>query len=187
MAAKSNNNFSFCRNPIAGRALFVDRDGILNETVFIDSQMHSPRNWGEIRIYPEARRLRELKSLGFLLILVTNQPDIERDIVSLEFVDAVNGQFRKDFALDGIYCCPFASNDHPDKKPNPGMFLRAAKDFSLTLSECFHLGDTERDVNAAMRCGCKSIIWDRPYNKPLKADHRISTFEELKSVLVSAN
>ena len=129
--------------------------------------------------------LSEIKKLGFLLILVTNQPDIERGIIPAAFVEELNQFYQKRFNLDAAYCCPYASNVHPMKKPNPGMFLQAAKDFSLDLSKSFHLGDTERDIEAAMRCGCKSILLDRPYNKGLKADLRITSLKELHTLLIS--
>ena len=168
------------------RALFLDRDGILTQPVLINNQMDVARVWSEIEIYPKAHQLQELKKLGFLLILVANQPDIEHKIIAQEFIDQVHKQFREALGLDAVYCCPFASDEHPDKKPNPGMFLRAAKDFSLTLPKCFHLGHTDHDIDVARRCGCKSILWDRPYNKALRADHRVTGLEELKSILMSA-
>ena len=164
------------------RALFLDRDGIFNEVVFRDNSIHSPRHWEEVKHF-DLTGIVEFKKLGFKLIMVTNQPDIERKIVSDAFLKELHQYYSQKYELDAIYMCPFASNDHPDKKPNPGMFLSAAKDWNLDLTQSFHLGDTERDVIAAARCGIKSIIWTRNYNKELKADHRITTLIELRALL----
>lgn len=166
------------------RALFLDRDGIFNEVVVREGVQHSPRNWDEIRFYPEMDRISELKQYGFLLIMVTNQPDLERKIITPDFIFEVHDKLKEKYKLDGIYCCPYSSNEHPMKKPNPGMFFQAAEDFSLNLSQCYHLGDTDRDVGAAKNCGCKSILWDRPYNQGVESDYRIKNFEELKSFLL---
>jgi D-glycero-D-manno-heptose 1,7-bisphosphate phosphatase len=175
------------RNDKGRRALFLDRDGIFNEVVMRDGVIASPRSWEEIHFYPDAARFQELKLLDFVLVLVTNQPDIERGITTQEFVDDVHRHIKETYKIDAVYCCPFSSNDHADKKPNPGMLFRASKDLQLSLADSFFLGDTKKDVGAAKRCGCQSILWDRPYNKKLKADHRIITFVELKSLLESAN
>jgi D-glycero-D-manno-heptose 1,7-bisphosphate phosphatase len=165
------------------QALFLDRDGIFNEVVFYDGEMHSPRNWDEIRHYPGLEALSEIKKLGYQLVMVTNQPDVERGIIDAKFIDSLHEYYRGKYSLDAIYCCPFKSNSHPWKKPNPGMFLQAAQDLSLSLSESFHLGDTVRDVEAARNCGCKSILWDRPYNKECKADYRVSSLAEAQAIL----
>ncbi len=165
------------------RALFLDRDGIFNEVVTHDGTIHSPKNWDEMKFYPEMDRIAEVKPLGFKLVLVTNQPDIERKIISQDFIDDLHAKIKSKYELDAIYCCPYSSNSHPLKKPNPGMFLQAAKEMHLTLSESFHLGDTDRDVGAAKNCGCKSILWDRPYNQGVKSDYRIKNFSELHTLL----
>ncbi len=165
------------------RALFLDRDGIFNEVVFRNGSIHSPKNWEEIRFFPEMERISEIKKLGFKLVMMTNQPDLERRIISQTFIDDLHGKIQKIYGLDAVYCCPFAANDHPMKKPNPGMFLQAAKDLKLDLPNSFHLGDTDRDVGAAKNAGCKSILWDRPYNREYSGDYRIHSFNELHTLL----
>lgn len=169
------------------RALFLDRDGIFNEVVSRNGKLTAPRNWQEVRLHeglkPEI--FAQIKTLGFFLVLVTNQPDIERGLISQTFVEDVLSQYQKTYGLDALYYCPFANDDHPMKKPNPGMFLQAAQDLSLTLSECFHLGDTVRDIGAARRCGCQSVLWQRPYNTHLVADKVVESWQEVVQILAS--
>ena len=166
------------------RALFLDRDGIFNEVVTRNGNIHSPKNWDEIKFYPEMDKIAEMKSLGLVLVMVTNQPDLERKIITQDFIDDLHGKMKAKYNLDAIYCCPFSANTHPMKKPNPGMFLQAAKEWDLNLKESFHLGDTDRDVGAAKNSGCKSILWDRPYNQDYSADFRVKNLEELRSILL---
>ena len=101
------------------RALFLDRDGVLNELVYYDGKPHSPRFWEEVKHYDGLDELPKLRELGFLLILVTNQPDIERGIIPQKFVDELNEHYRQRYQLDAIYCSPHQADTHPWKKPNP--------------------------------------------------------------------
>jgi len=167
------------------KALFIDRDGIFNELVpwGKDGELCAPRDWNEWRIYPEIEEIPSVKELGYLLVLVTNQPDVERGDTELSFVESVNAAYRAKYGLDAVYCCLYAANTHPMKKPNPGMFLQAAQDLQIDLSQSFHLGDTVRDVEAATRAGCKSILWDRPYNRELISNFRINSISQLHGVL----
>jgi D-glycero-D-manno-heptose 1,7-bisphosphate phosphatase len=145
--------------------------------------MTSPRNWDEIRHFEGLAALPRIKEAGYKLILITNQPDVERGIIEETFLMELHTFYTWKYGLDKVYYCPFSSNDHPWKKPNPGMFHQAARDFGLTLSECFHLGDTDRDVLAARNCGCKGILWDRPYNQDLEADYRVENLAQVREIL----
>jgi len=167
------------------RALFLDRDGIFNEVVWRDGKMSSPRSREEIQFNSEFQpaALTEIRKLGYLLILITNQPDIERGLVPKSFVDSLHQEYRDRFGLDAIYCCPFSDDTHPLKKPNPGMLRQAALEHSLSLSECFHLGDTERDIGAARLGGCRSVLWDRSYNQECVPDFRVRSLRELHKLL----
>lgn len=167
---------------MSGPALFLDRDGIFNELVYRDGGVHSPRHWNEVKHYP-LEGLHEIKELGFKLVMVTNQPDIERNIISRSFVDELNRHYQNLYSLDAVYVSPFSSNDHPLKKPNPGLFLLAKKELELDLPNSLLLGDTERDTLAAKRCGIKSIIWKRNYNKNVSSDFSVSSVEELFTIL----
>jgi D-glycero-D-manno-heptose 1,7-bisphosphate phosphatase len=168
------------------RALFVDRDGVLNQIVMRGEVVSSPRNWEEFRWLRGLERLPELKRLGYRLILISNQPDIERGLLSLQFLDEVNAQLLDRFNFDAIYVCPYASNSHPWKKPNIGLFQKAAGEFGLNLTRSFMLGDTSKDMDAARNARCGSILWDQPHNQSVHADHRISSFAALEALLSRA-
>jgi D-glycero-D-manno-heptose 1,7-bisphosphate phosphatase len=165
------------------RALFIDRDGIFHALAPWGGELCAPRNWEELHPFPEIEGIEKARDLGFLTVLVTNQPDVERGITPRAFVDEVNELYRKKYSLDGIYCCLHSEDSHPMKKPNPGMFLQAAKDLDIDLKRSFHLGDTDRDVEVAQRVGCRSILWDRDYNHELSPQFRISSVNELLYIL----
>lgn len=165
------------------KALFIDRDGIFHRLVPWGGGLCAPRFESERFEYPEIQGIERVKELGFLLLLVTNQPDVERGITSRDFVERVNENYQRRFKLDGVYVCFDSSDDSPLKKPNPGMFLAAAKEWDLSLKDSFHLGDTDRDVEGAARAGIRSILWDREYNRDLSADYRVHSIEELTRLL----
>ena len=87
-------------------ALFLDRDGIFNEVVFRDGGHHSPRNWQEVKHYP-LEGLTTLKQFGIKLVMITNQPDIERKIISENFITELHEYYKTTYRLDNIYVCPF--------------------------------------------------------------------------------
>jgi histidinol-phosphate phosphatase family protein len=163
-------------------ALFLDRDGIFNELVYREGGVHSPRNWDEVKHYP-MDGLHQIKELGFKLVMVTNQPDIERNIISRGFVDELNKYYQNLYSLDKIYVSPFASNEHPLKKPNPGLFLLAKTELDIDFSASFLLGDTEKDTLAAKHCGIKSILWKRAYNRDVSSVFSVTSIEDLKAIL----
>jgi D-glycero-D-manno-heptose 1,7-bisphosphate phosphatase len=168
---------------VPNRAIFLDRDGIFNQLVERDGGLHSPRDWNELVHYPGLENLAEAKALGYLLILVTNQPDIERQILRAGFCEELHAFYSERYKLDGVYVCPFASAAHPMKKPNPGMLQLAAEELDLDLSQCLLLGDTENDLECARRAGCDAILWTRPYNTKVQAETQIQDWDGLLRVL----
>jgi D-glycero-D-manno-heptose 1,7-bisphosphate phosphatase len=161
------------------RALFLDRDGIFNEIVMRNGRLSCPRNWSEVRHYNGLEDLKRIKKAGFLLIMVTNQPDIERGFITLEFTNELHRLYQTKYDLDAVYVCPFSSNSHPMKKPNPGMLLQASEEHHISLPDSFFLGDSSRDMETAKRAGCKGILWSRAYNEDVEADFVIQSLEEV--------
>lgn len=167
------------------RAVFLDRDGVLNEVVFRDGQITSPRRWEELRDCVDIAAVRRLKALGFRLVMATNQPEIERGLVERKFVEAVNARYAEMCGLDAVYMCPWTDEKHPWRKPNPGMFLDAAAKLGLDLTESFHVGDTVKDVGAARGAGATAVLLDRPYNQTVECDLRLHSLEQLADRLES--
>lgn len=167
------------------RALFIDRDGIFHKLVpwGENGELCAPRNESELVRYSEVSGIEKAKTLGFMLVMVTNQPDVERGFTEKKFVEDWNEVYQADHQLDAIYVCYHTDNSHPLKKPNPGMLLQASEDHGIDLSRSYFLGDTWKDVEAAKRAGCVPLLWDRHYNRDLAVENRVSTVQEILKIL----
>lgn len=146
------------------RAVFLDRDGVINLSIIKEGKPYPPANLGEL-VIPEATRpaLERLRQAGFVLIVVTNQPDVGRGTQSLEMVLAIHEELKRNLPLDAIYYC--TDDKSPDYKPQPGMLLKAAQDWQIDLAQSFMIGDRWRDVGAGQNAGCSSIFIDYGYNE----------------------
>ncbi len=103
--------------------------------------------------------MARFKDAGYLIIVVTNQPDVSRGWVSLEQVNAVNEYVVRELKVDELRACFHTEKDNCDcRKPRPGMLLEAAKKWSISLTESFMVGDRYSDVDAGKRAGCRSIL-----------------------------
>jgi D-glycero-D-manno-heptose 1,7-bisphosphate phosphatase len=141
-------------------AVFLDRDGVLNEAIVRDGKPYPPRDLSELAITLGARAaLDELKREGFLLIVVTNQPDIARREAKRADVDRINAQLCAALPLDAVEVCEHDDQEHCDcRKPKPGMILNARKKFGIDLAGSFVVGDRWRDIEAGRRVGCRTIL-----------------------------
>ena len=148
------------------RAVFLDRDGVLNEVDLSDGAPRSPRSLTDLRITREARpAIDELRAAGFALVVVTNQPDVARGTTPRAQVDVVNDHLRFELALDAVYCCVHDIADDCDcRKPRPGMLHRAALELGLDLASSWLIGDRWVDVAAARAAGVRELLLERPYS-----------------------
>jgi D-glycero-D-manno-heptose 1,7-bisphosphate phosphatase len=141
-------------------AVFLDRDGVLNEAIVRNGKPYPPRDLSELVItHGASAALEELKRDGFLLIVVTNQPDIARGTASRAEVDQINAQLAAVLPLDAIEVCEHDDKEQCDcRKPKPGMILHAGERFAVDLANSFVVGDRWRDIEAGRRAGCRTIL-----------------------------
>jgi D-glycero-D-manno-heptose 1,7-bisphosphate phosphatase len=159
----------------ANRAVFLDRDGVLNDLVYDDEEgrVGSPFAAKELRVFPyvpeAVRRMKE--ELGFKVIVISNQPGVGKGQFSYSEHEKMNGKVRKALAKGGTsfdaeyYCLHHPSAlvakyrvDCDCRKPKPGMLLRAAKEHDIDLESSYFVGDALIDVKAGRRAGCKAIL-----------------------------
>jgi D-glycero-D-manno-heptose 1,7-bisphosphate phosphatase len=147
------------------RAVFLDRDGVINRAIVRDGKPYAAQSLQELELLPGvADALGELRRAGFLNIVVTNQPDVGAGKMSRDVVEAMHAQLLKDLPLDAVKVCYHVEADHCEcRKPKPGMILEAAREHRIDLSASFLVGDRWRDVAAAQRAGCKSFFIDYAY------------------------
>jgi D-glycero-D-manno-heptose 1,7-bisphosphate phosphatase len=145
---------------ISNRAIFFDRDGTLIKSRIIDGKLIAFRDICDFNIATDARKiLLELKSRGYKLILVTNQPDVSRGLVTKFFVDNINDFLKMHLELDLIKVVYQSEEDDPERyKPAPGMLLEAAAELDLDLEKSFMVGDRWRDIDAGKNANCKTVL-----------------------------
>lgn len=145
------------------RAVFLDRDGVLNRAVLRDGKLFVPGSTRELEILPGVpEALDRLKAAGFLLIGATNQPDVVRGLVTRESVEAIHDLMRKRLPLDDIRVCYHIDADRcACRKPQPGMLFAAAVARQIQLHRSFMIGDRWRDVGAGKAAGCTTILVNR--------------------------
>ena len=156
------------------RAVFLDRDGVLNNPIVQDGKPYAPRSLAEFEMLPGAAdAVRALKDRGFLVIVVTNQPDIGNGLVAAEVVDAMHARLRVLAPVDDIRLCPHRQTDGCDcRKPKPGMLLAAARDYNINLGNSFMVGDRVVDVLAGEAAGCFTGFIDRCYKETITQNFR---------------
>jgi D-glycero-D-manno-heptose 1,7-bisphosphate phosphatase len=144
------------------RAVFLYRDGVLVVPTVAGGRSYAPRSLEAYRFYPEAPEcLDRLKRAGFMLIVVTNQPDVGAGLVSREVVDEMHRRLAKTLPVDAIKACFHTGRDGcPCRKPAPGMLLEAADDFGIDLGASFMVGDRASDVAAGRSAGCRTLLID---------------------------
>ena len=146
-------------------AVFLDRDGVLNRSVVRGGKPYPPRSLEELEVLPHvAEVLERLRKAGFLLLVVTNQPDVARGTQRREVVEAINAALRAALPLDDVYTC-YDDGDSPRRKPNPGMILEAAVAHHVRLNASYLIGDRWKDVEAGRRAGCRTVLLDCDYQE----------------------
>jgi D-glycero-D-manno-heptose 1,7-bisphosphate phosphatase len=149
-------------------AVFLDRDGVLNRAVVRAGKPYAPASLDELEILPGVpAALGTLREAGFLLIVVTNQPEVARGRLRREVVEAMHRRLREELPLDDIKAC--YEVDGPAStcyKPKPGMLLEAARERDIDLAQSYMVGDRWRDIGAGKAAGCLTIFIDHGYDEP---------------------
>ena len=147
----------------APRAVFLDRDGVLTRSIVRDGKPYAPASPAELEIEEDApAALAALKRLGFLLLVVTNQPDVARGALPPAALEEMHAALRAALPLDGIYVCPHDDGDNCRcRKPRPGMLEDAAREHGIDLARSVMVGDRWRDVDAGHHAGCATVLIDQ--------------------------
>jgi len=154
------------------RAVFLDRDGVLNRALERDGQPYPPSSLAEVEILPGVpEACARLKQAGFLLVVATNQPDVGRGTLAREAVEAIHAHLQRLLPLDRIEVCYHAGRGAEPcdcRKPRPGMLQRAAAALGIDLAASWMVGDRWRDVDCGHAAGCRTIFIDYGYREALR-------------------
>jgi len=149
------------------RAVFLDRDGVLNRALVREGKPYPPANLSELEILPGVQEAcSTLKRAGLGLIVITNQPDLSRGTMERGAVDAMNAEVRERLGLDDVRVCPHDDADRCDcRKPAPGLLLAAAREWGIALDRSVMVGDRWRDIESGRRAGCKTVFIDYGFSE----------------------
>jgi D-glycero-D-manno-heptose 1,7-bisphosphate phosphatase len=170
------------------KAVFLDRDGVINQAMVRQGKPHPPSNLSELVIPDEVRLVvPRLKEAGYLLIVVTNQPDVARGVQTREKVEDMNHFLLRELPLDDILTCYHdTASQCRCRKPEPGLILQGARQYHIDLAASFLIGDRWKDIEAGRRAGCRTIFINYEYNekKPDDPDYRVTTLMEAMSIIL---
>ena len=150
------------------KAFFFDRDGIINKSVIKDNKPFSPRYPRDLVLnYELFNFIKKLKEKNYLIIIVTNQPDIKNGKLANYSLKVINSIIKKFFLIDDIYVCTHGKNDNCTcRKPKPGMLKKAAKKWNIEFEKSYMIGDRLKDIEAGASMNCRTIFIDYNYNEP---------------------
>jgi len=176
---------------VKNKAVFLDRDGVLNRAVVRNGTPYPPANAAELVLTPNAKEtLQGLKAQGFLLLVVTNQPDVAKGTTTRAAVEEINRKLASKLPVDDVFVCYHQDTYHCDcRKPKPGMILEGARKHNVYLAESFMVGDRWRDVEAGQNAGCRTIFIDGGYEErqPARpADARVHSLKEAADWILEA-
>lgn len=149
------------------RAVFLDRDGVLNRSLVRSGRPYAPVQLDQFTLLPNVpEAVHRLRESGFLTIVVTNQPDIATGKQSPETLVEMHRLLREWVALDDIRICHHVDADRCEcRKPKPGLLTGAAHEFGLDLSQSYMIGDRWRDIAAGLAAGCMTVFVDHGYRE----------------------
>jgi D-glycero-D-manno-heptose 1,7-bisphosphate phosphatase len=171
------------------RAVFLDRDGVLNRGAMLEGRLHPPRTADEVEILPGVpEACRDLARAGLLLICATNQPDVARGTQTREEVLGINQRLMRSLPLLEIRTC---FHDDADgcacRKPRPGLLLEAAREHDIDLRQSFMVGDRWTDMAAGAAAGCLTFLITAPYNQRSRCppDHDVTDLRDAAGRIVA--
>jgi len=176
---------------MANKAVFLDRDGVINASVVKNGRPYPPNSLKELIVLPGVKEtLLNLHRAGFLTIVVTNQPDVATGKQKREVVEAIHGFLMDSLFIDDIKTCFCIEGEGCEcYKPKPKMILDAAYERNIDLCSSFMIGDRWRDIGAGQAAGCKTFFIDYGYDErqPERPDFVVGSLFEAGQIILKVN
>jgi D-glycero-D-manno-heptose 1,7-bisphosphate phosphatase len=170
------------------RAVFLDRDGVINRAIVRNGKPFAAESLEQLEILPGVREaLERLRASGYLNIVVTNQPDVGAGKMARPAVEEIHAHLLKELQIDAVKVCYHVEADSCScRKPKPGMLLEAARELRIDLVKSFLVGDRWRDVGAAQAAGCRAyfIDWGYSEKKPDEPYVAVKSLSEAVALIV---
>jgi D-glycero-D-manno-heptose 1,7-bisphosphate phosphatase len=171
------------------RAVFLDRDGVINGVTLREGRPYPPSSLAEFVFLPGVgEAVLALHKAGFCLIIVTNQPDVATGVQTRKEVEAMHERIRWALPIDDIKVCYHVDRDACScRKPKPGMLLEAAREWHLNLGQSFMVGDRWRDIEAGKAAQCKTLLVRGAYQERQaeKPDATVDSLLEASRLILS--
>lgn len=173
---------------VKNKAIFLDRDGVISKPIIIKRKTYAPRKFKDFKLYPFVRYyLSKLKKKNFLLIVITNQPDINNNLVNIEEIKKMHEKLLTT-DIDDIFFCPHTKKEICKcRKPKIGMINAAIKKHKINPKKSFLIGDRLSDIQAGIKINCKTIFIDRNYDekKPKKIITHVKSFRQAAKYILN--
>jgi D-glycero-D-manno-heptose 1,7-bisphosphate phosphatase len=174
------------------RAVFLDRDGVINRAIVRDGKAYAPASLAQFEILPGVPdALERLRAAGFLNVVFTNQPDVGSGNIARDVVEAMHAWLLKNLPIDAVKVCYHVDADRCEcRKPMPGMILRASPELGIDVSASFVVGDRWRDIEAGQRAGCRTAFFiDYAYTeeRPKKPYVAVNSLAEAVVLILQSN
>ena len=166
------------------KAIFLDRDGVINKVIIKNGLPHSPPSFVQLQILSGVKEsILMLHKLNFICIVVTNQPDVSRGKIEKVAVIKMNKYLKDEIKLDDIFVCYHDDHDNCNcRKPKPGLLLEASKKWNIDLKRSYMIGDRWKDIEAGESVGCKTIFIDCNYKETKPRNPNFTSDSLLNSV-----
>ena len=170
------------------RAVFLDRDGVINRARVVEGKSYPPASLEDFELLPGVEQaVNDLKMAGFLIIVVTNQPDVATGLQSKAIVESMHKKLGDWLPVDAIYVCYHTDEDDClCRKPKPGMLEQAAHEFNIDLAQSFLVGDRWKDIEAGQRVGCRCFFIDYAYQerKPEATYQKVDSLASAAALII---
>lgn len=156
-----------CGEGALNPAVFLDRDGVINRTFIRAGKPYAPVSIDQFELLPGVvEAIAALKNAGFLVIVVTNQPDVGAGLVARAVVEAMDTRVRQECRVDDVRVCYHTDADGcACRKPKPGLLVDAARDWTVDLARSYMVGDRWRDIGAGRAAGCRTVLIEYDYDE----------------------
>lgn len=148
------------------KALFLDRDGVLNAAIIRKGKPFAPKKISEIKLYNNIQNILKILKKVFYIIVISNQPDVGNGIIKKKKSLKINSIICKKNFIDKYYLCFHTEKEKCKcRKPEIKSIIMAKKKYKLDLSKSFFIGDRKKDIDAGNKSGCTTIFIDRKYRE----------------------
>jgi D-glycero-D-manno-heptose 1,7-bisphosphate phosphatase len=175
-------------DPLMQRAVFLDRDGVLNQTTVRDGTPYPPASVEDVKLLPRVpEALGRLAQHDLRLIVVTNQPDVARGTQTRSAVERINQYLIEHLPISAVFTCYHDTADGCEcRKPRPGMLVQAARTHGLDLRGSFMVGDRWSDIVAGQAAGCTTFLLDLPYSQRQRCapDYAVASLYEATDLII---